>query len=153
MVFTLKLDDKLDRSCDHCNLFIACGKEELLDKLKNIYLQIIKRGFVKIPPKEFKTIAKYLMFCSSVVALPTGGNFNKAVMKAVEEAGSVKNIRIWCYLTPDQRMILYQSHIVFLSCWGTGKTLLMISKAIEIANNEENVLFSCLYGWVWCQIS
>ena len=141
MVFTLKLDDKLDRSCDHCNLFIACGKEELLDKLKNIYNPIIKRDFVKISPEEFRTIAKYLMFCSSVVALPTGGNFNKAVMKAVEEAGSVKNIRIWCYLTPDQRMILYQSHIVFLSCWGTGKTLLMISKAIEIANSEENVLF------------
>ena len=44
-------------------------------------------------------------------------------------------------MTPDQRMILYQSHVIFISCWGTGKTLLMISKAIEIANSGENVLF------------
>ena len=94
-----------------------------------------KREVFKIPTEEFKFISKYLLFCSPAVALPIGGNYNKAVVKAIEQAGSVKNIKIWCFLTPDQRTILYKSHVVFLSCWGTGKTLLMISKAIEIAES------------------
>ena len=140
MVYTLELDENI-RSCDDCKLFIARGKEELFINLQNIYLQIINRDFVKIPPSEFKLIARYLLFCSSVVALPIGGNYNKAVMNAIAEAGSLKNIKIWCFLTPNQRMILHQSHIIFLSCWGTGKTLLMVSKAIEIAKSRKNVLF------------
>ena len=142
MIFTLELDGSGVRSCDECNLFIACGKKELFDRLQRIYDQITEKDCPEISPEEFKIIAKYLLFCSPVVALPIGGNFNKAVLKAIAEAGSLKNIKIWCFLTPDQRMILYQSHIIFLSCWGTGKTLLMISKAIEIADGkEENVLF------------
>ena len=56
-------------------------------------------------------------------------------------AGSVENIKLWCFLTCQQRMVFFKSHILFLSCWGTGKTLLMISKAIELADLGEKVLF------------
>ena len=109
-----------------------------------MFLSHIIKAFLKkqkISKEEFKFISKYLLFCSPAVALPIGGNYNKAVTNALKQAGSVKNIKIWCFLTPDQRMILYKGHVVFLSCCGTGKTLLMISKAIEIAESEEDVLF------------
>ena len=89
IVFTLELDDEKDiRSCDNCNLFIACGKEELSKKLKRVYdyiqlsriiKSIMKKEVFKNDPEEFKLVAKYFLFCSPVVALPIGGNYNKAV--------------------------------------------------------------------------
>ena len=39
---------------------------------------------------------------------------------------------------PD--VILDESHLVFVACWGTGKTLLMITKAKELNELGEKVL-------------
>ena len=76
-----------------------------------------------------------------MVALPVGGNLTTAVREAIEKAGSRDNIYIWCYPTPGQRAILSNTKIVFASPFGSGKTLFMVVKAIELADKGENVLF------------
>ena len=59
----------------------------------------------------------------------------------MDQQGSLENIKVWCFPTPEQRAVLNNDRVLFLSAWGTGKTLLMQSKAIEIAERGENVLF------------
>ena len=90
--------------------------------------------------KEFLTMCRYLIFCVSAVALPTKGNLPSLVRKAMKEAGSPENIFLWCFLTPDQIETLLKSHLVFVACWGTGKTLLMVKKARDLNKRGEKVL-------------
>ena len=40
--------------------------------------------------------------------------------------------------TPD--FVLDESYLVFVACWGTGKTLLMMTKAIKLNESGEKVL-------------
>jgi hypothetical protein len=91
--------------------------------------------------REFKLKARYLLFCTSAKELPTKGNLSKLIKKAMAESGSVENIKLYCFLTPQQLGTLDESHLVFVACWGTGKTLLMITKAKELNDFGEKVLF------------
>ena len=52
--------------------------------------------------REFKLKARYLLFCISAKELPTKGNLSKLIKDAMEEAGSVENIKLYCFLTPQQ---------------------------------------------------
>ena len=52
--------------------------------------------------REFKLKARYLLFCTSAKELPTKGNLSKLIKDAMEEAGSVENIKLYCFLTPQQ---------------------------------------------------
>ena len=126
---------------EDCNMIILCGKEALREMLEQVN---------NTPPKnvdhpclldEFKLICRYLIFCVSAVPLPTKGNLPKLVREALAKAGSAKNIKLWCFLTPSQMETLQKSHLVFVACWGTGKTLLMLTRAIELNNLGEKVLF------------
>ena len=74
-------------------------------------------------------------------ALPVLGNLPKATQEAVEKAGTKENIELWCYPTPQQRSILESPKIVFAAPFGSGKTLLMTIRAIELAEAGEDVLF------------
>ena len=85
-------------------------------------------------------MCRYLLFCASAVAIPTKGNLPRLVRKAMKDAGSAKIIHLWCCLTLGQMDTLQNSHLVFIACWGCGKTLLMITKARELNNLGENVL-------------
>ena len=60
---------------------------------------------------------------------------------AIQEAGSYENIITWCFPTPEQRKILYKPKIIFLSPWGSGKTMFMVWKSIELAKEKQKVLF------------
>lgn len=43
--------------------------------------------------------------------------------KAINEAGSAENIKLWCYPTPQQRQIFNGKKLVLLGPWGSGKTM------------------------------
>ena len=90
--------------------------------------------------KEFKTMCRYTLFCTSAVPLPTEGNLPRIIKKALKDAGSEKIIRLWCCLTLGQMDMLQNSHLVFIASWGSGKTLLMFTKARELNDLGENVL-------------
>ena len=55
--------------------------------------------------------------------------------------GSEKNIRLFCYLTPEQKGLLKCPKLVFASPYGSGKTLLQSAKARELSKNGDKVLF------------
>ena len=89
---------------------------------------------------EFLIMCRYLLFCASVVALPTKGNLPRLVKKAMKDAGSARIINLWCFLTLGQMDMLQNSYLIFIACWGTGKTLLMFTKARELNDLGEKVL-------------
>ena len=65
--------------------------------------------------REFKLKARYLLFCISAKELPTKGNLSQLIKKAMAESGSVENIRLYCFLTPQQLGTLgSKSHLYLL---------------------------------------
>ena len=91
-------------------------------------------------PNDFISICKYLLFCSPVVSVPVRSNMVDEVNNA-HGSQSVENIIVWCYPTPQQRLLFDKTKLVFLSPWGSGKTMFMIWKAIELAKEGHRVLF------------
>ena len=89
---------------------------------------------------EFKTMCRYMLYCSSAVPLPTKGNLPRLLKKAMKDAGSARIINLWCFLTLGQMDMLQNSYLIFIACWGTGKTLLMFTKARELNDLGEKVL-------------
>ena len=80
------IDNQLD-----FNIFNFAGSEPCQERVKY--------------PDDLKTMTKYLLFSAPVVSLPVRGNMVTAVNKALNEAGSLQNIRVWCFPTPEQRAI------------------------------------------------
>ena len=58
----------------------------------------------------------------------------------MKDAGSAKIIHLWCCLTLGQMDKLQNSYLVFIASWGSGKTLLMFTKARELNALGEKVL-------------
>ena len=85
-------------------------------------------------------MCRYCLFCTSAVPLPTKGNLPRLVKKAMKDAGSARIINLWCFLTLGQMDMLQNSYLIFIACWGTGKTLLMFTKAKELNDLGEKVL-------------
>ena len=131
--------EQILKDCLHCNPFIATNQEEVLNIMKNLELSQ-PEDQVKFF-EDFKIICKYILFSAPKIALPVTGNMITAVHEAIQKAGSTENIKVWCYHTPEQRMVFSSPKLIFLSPWGTGKTLFMITEAIQIAERGEKVLF------------
>ena len=106
----------------------------------NLHLFLQAQQQVKFP-EDFKTIVKYLLFSAPKIALPVTGKMVTAVLKAIQEAGSPENIRVWCYPTPEQRLIFSSPKLILLAPWGAGKTFFMVAEAIQKAENGEKILF------------
>ena len=119
------------------NEFIASGRQAFKEKL----LKILSRPQINTPVSEFKLICKYLLFCSPAKPLPIGINQVRNMEQAVEKQGSLENIKVWCFPTPEQREALTHKKVFFIAPWGSGKTLLMVAKALELAESGQKVLF------------
>ena len=88
--------------CENCKDFILCGSEELYDAMKTDTEDLSGSDPHECKLREFKLKARYLLFCISAKELPTKGNLSKLIKKAMAESGSVENIRLYCFLTPQQ---------------------------------------------------
>ena len=96
-------------------------------------------------PEDLRTITQYLLFSAPVVALPVRGNMVTAVNKAIQEAGSLENIRVWCFPNPHQRQLDFASpKLILLGPWGCGKTLFLTAEAIEKSQNGDKVLVNII---------
>ena len=142
LAFCLEIDQDI-KDCLKCKDFIACGKEELIEKLDKIEAaRRVEVENVKKCPEDFVIICKFLLFCCPLVALPVLGNLPKMIQESiVNRSGSRENILIWCFPTPQQRAVLFLHWLIFAAPFGSGKTLLMTAKAIELADAGEKVLF------------
>ena len=109
-----------------------------MERLKLVHSQ---RGSISVPDEDFRTLAKYLLFALPAIPLPTSGAFETKVMNAMHLQGKKENIMVWCFPTPEQKYALLQNRVLFLSAWGTGKTLLMTTKAIDLATTGKKVLY------------
>ena len=140
-VFCLSQDERVN-FCDNCQDFIIIGPDQLPAKM-DLMVENLRNAhpFFQKFPEEFKMLVTYTLYCTSVVELPLRGNYPTLVHKAIQQSGSVENIKVWCFPTPQQRMVLNNPKVVFAAPWGSGKTLLMTAKAIELANQGEKVLF------------
>ena len=141
IVYCLKAEAQF-KKCPSCNNFIAEGKDELLEKLQQLRTKRKKQvaGTLKYT-NDFLTTCKFFLFCCPVMSLPVLGNLPKSVQDAVLKSGSRENIALYCFPTPQQRGILWYPWLIFAAPFGSGKTLFMIFKAIELANDGEEVLF------------
>ena len=150
LAFCLEIDQDI-KDCLKCKDFIACGKEELIEKLDKI--EAARRAEVenvKKCPEDFVIICKFLLFCCPLVALPVLGNLPKMIKDSiVNRSGSRENILIWCFPTPQQRAVLFLHWLIFAAPFGSGKTLLMTAKAIELADAGEEVLFLVFVDGRW----
>jgi len=88
--------------CENCKDFFLCGNEELYDAMKTDTEDLSGSDSHECKLREFKLMARYLLFCISAKELPTKGNLSKLIKKAMAESGSVENIRLYCFLTPQQ---------------------------------------------------
>ena len=130
------LKEQMKQCSKHC---VAFGKVKLYRALESIFR---RTSFSKaIPASDFQFLAKYLLFSSQAVPLPFGKRFDIAVRTNIEKQGCEQNIRIWCFPTPAQKTVLNHSKVLFLSAFGTGKTLLMVRKAFELAEQGGKVIF------------
>ena len=75
-------------------------------------------------------------------SLPVFGNLTKVTQDSIlRKSGTRENIIIYCFPTPQQRAVLHHPWLIFAAPFGSGKTLFMIAKAIELAEDGEGVLF------------
>ena len=139
MLYCEELDPVL-RSCGNCVDFVAEGPEELLEKLTKFDEKMPPVTAQKFP-EDLKTFVKFSLFCAPMLPLPVRGKMVTAVEKAIQDAGSLENIKVWAIPTREQRCILASRKLILLGPWGCGKTLFMIVKAIELAEDGEDVLF------------
>ena len=132
---------------DQCKPFLISGKDEMVKFLKELHDEQPK---VKVPAKDFKFLAKYLLYCTSTIGLPIGKLYDQAMDIAMKKQETIENVKLWCFPTPEQKMALSKSHVLFLSTFGTGKTLLMQGKAVELAEQGEKVLYLIFHKGELC---
>ena len=142
VVFYLESEPDL-KICSSCNDYITKGKNELLEALEKLHAK--RKAEVANLTKyviDFVTICKFLLFCCPVISLPVLGNLSKVIEDSVvKKSGTRENIGIYCFPTPQQRGVLCHPWLIFAAPFGSGKTLFMIVKAIELADAGEGVLF------------
>ena len=124
--------------------YIIVGEDELFEKMEALSLECQNQRRSCIfnnSPETFKTLACCLFYCCPVVELPLKGSHTSLVQKSLEKSGSIDNIKLWCFPTPQQRSILNHDKLIFSAPWGSGKTMLMIAKAIDLAKLGRKVCF------------
>ena len=142
IVFYLESEPELN-ICSSCKDYITKGKSKLLNALEKLHAK--RKAEVANLTKyviDFVTICKFLLFCCPVISLPVLGNLSKVIKDSiVKKSGTRENIGIYCFPTPQQRGVLCHPWLIFAAPFGSGKTLFMIVKAIELADAGEGVLF------------
>ena len=137
--------------CSSCKDYISKGKIELQETLEKLH---VKRkaevANLTTHVKDFITICKFLLFCCPVISLPVLGNLSKTIQDSiVNKSGTRENIVIYCFPTPQQRGVLAKGKLIFAAPFGSGKTLFMVVKAIELAKDGEKVLFLVFVDGYW----
>ena len=144
-VFCMQLHPDINnhcQSCSVCNDFIIHGEDDFAKKLSKIESRLPERkDILRSDKEEFKTLIKYMLFSMPKKALPIGGNFTKAIRKAIKEASDLENIKICAFPTKEQRLVFSSKKAIIIGPWGCGKSWLMVDQAIEFAKNGENVVF------------
>jgi hypothetical protein len=134
--------------CENCAKFIIFGNN-FIEQFKLI------TGGIPAPPRkteakareEFIIMAQHLIFLAAYEPVVTPMKTTEEVVKRVDKAGQLNNIIFWnrlfCFTRKQLPILLGRmlKRVIFLSPASTGKTLILKSKAKQIAVAGGNVLF------------
>lgn len=147
-VFCLKISENeelLSTINEKCNNFVACNTDDFKRKLRCFRDQnqtkILSEKHMNEFVKDFKLMARYLIFGLSARKLVTTNTFLTKAKEIQEQASSWESVKMWCFLTAGQMQVLSEPKLVFLSGWGGGKTLTCIETAKIWASQKLKVIF------------
>ena len=142
VIFYIESEVELD-ICSSCKDYMVKTKSELQETFEKIYAKRkVEVADLTKYVQDFVMICKFFLFCCPVISLPVLGNLSKIVQDSiVNKSGSRENIALFCFPTPQQRGVLFLPWLIFAAPFGSGKTLFMIVKAMELADAGNEVLF------------
>ena len=133
--------------CESCQPYII----QLDDDFEDNFVKIAKNNQFTGPRGSDKAKAEFLeaaecmlFFAAFEPALTSSVRLTKKIVNNLKRAGSAENIDVWRCLTPNQQPLLKGKiqKVIFISAPSTGKTTMMISEALYIAEKlGENVAF------------
>ena len=97
--------------------------------------------------ESYIMMATYLLFFSTYHPVPVASVIDTKINCNFSKCGSGKNIAFWNW-TPTQLDLLLSmiERVIMVSHWSTGKTRIIIEKALILARNGENVLVVLHYS-------
>ena len=129
------------RNCSDCIEFISTC-EDLPEKLKSMDEKMPLAPKKEKYPEDLKDIFKNLLYLTPKIALPVSGNSVTAVQKAVQEAGSYENLKLWAFPNPQLRKIKFdEKKLILLGPWGCRKTLFLTAEAVKEAEKGYKVFY------------
>ena len=98
--------------------------------------------------KQFVTMLKYLTLTATAAKAPISQKMTSEIAKRIDVAGGAKNIQWWLFWTPQQKSLFVNGNchnkLLLFGGNGIGKSELLSTRAKELAQNGEKVLF-CMH--------
>jgi hypothetical protein len=137
------------RFCETCQPYIIVGLD---DGFEDKFVKIAKNNQISDPrggyekaKEEFLEAAEHMLFFAAFEPVITSSvQVTKKIVSNLKKAGSAENIDVWRCLTPNQQPLLKGKlkKLIFISAPSTGKTTMMTSEALYIAEKPgEKVAF------------
>ena len=133
--------------CESCQPYVI----QLDDCFEDNFMKIAKNNQFTGPrgsdkaKAEFLEAAEYMLFFAAFEpAITSSVQLTKKIANNLKKAGSAENIDVWRCLTPNQQPLLKVKlqKVIFISAPSTGKTTMMTSEALYIAETlGEKVVF------------
>ena len=114
--------------------FWILGEGQVKQKMDAIHQEMTMTG---APSDSFETLAKNLLFFTTVEELPLGCRLDSIVSDRMNKI-QAEDVDLW-NATQDQQLILNSEEkcLLFKTDFSTGKTLLMSAKAKQLAKKED----------------
>ena len=129
---------KREKNINH--KFWIFGKEQVAVKMNEIHSDLKKNDL----QEDFELLVKNLLFYTTVQQLPIKCNFDKFVDESFQ--GITAEVVDFWNMTPGQMSLMQtdQKCVLYTSPFSTGKTMLMVAKAKQVAGADihAQVLFA-----------
>ena len=144
-VFCITVDPSILNCENKCADFVFTP-EDFDAKFDLILKMAIKNRILVKHPEDFVILTRDLTFLAPKFEVTTTRNIHDKIKECLDEAGSVENIKMIAFPTPEQQSVISacdspDHKLVFLGGWGSGKTMFLKHIAKEFAKKEEKVLF------------
>ena len=136
---------------DNFTDYICTNLEDLCEKLTRIISSTHLHNREEAIKEQYKFVVKHVLFTASLNKCLTPQNLPKEVRSLVEKQSSPKNIAFYSLWSREQLGLMDSNtlRVIFTSNWGTGKTKMMVCKAMNIAEScEDSILIFVIYDGV-----
>ena len=123
--------------------YICSNVEDLCEKLTRIISSTHLYNQEEAIKEQYEFVVKHTLFTASLNKCLTPQNLPKEVRSLVEKQSSPKNIAFYSLWSREQLGLMDSNalRVIFTSNWGTGKTKMMVCKAMNVAEScEDSIL-------------